>query len=439
MMKQRKGTSEAVLWLLVSAAGAVMACASPQLEKGTNTNWFETCNKDEDCTALGKGAVCEQNQCVVPAPATGGSCGVAGGTCTNTASSPDGGAPSGSTTSTMVAPISGSLSGVAATDQGWIAVGSTWVTQNTQRSLVATSGDATHWAISGSPIAPQNGAPSGTFGLVVNGNGTTVALGGIGSVGNGPSTDLIALKRPDGDWQYQTADWPGVSQILYGNGVFIVNVGTDQPGSVVSSDDLHWSDGVYAERYAFADGRFTAGSFSAGTSPMTIRTSTDGLTWSTATPMSQGITDVLALTDGGNEVLGVGTACGPTDGTDCPHPASVFFSGPKGTPPADLTAEPAPWTDTQPSVALAASDSRAVVVLELATEPGSQIWARALPTGSGPWQNATVPTDWVVRNMAYGSGVFVIVREHLFGSGAQLPLIATSTDGLDWKEATISQ
>jgi hypothetical protein len=68
----------------------------------------------------------------------------------------------------------------------------------------------------------------------------------------------------------------------------------------------------------------------------------------------------------------------------------------------------------------------------------SQIWTTAIPRGSAAWQSADIPVDWYLSDIAYRDGLFVAVGQRLQGANL-FPVIATSSDGVKWEQATVSQ
>lgn len=318
---------------------------------------------------------------------------------------PEGGVPDGRASDGGI--ISGDLQGIAATADGFVAVGGQGSALGAYRPLVLTSKDGRNWTVADVP------RDSGFFTDVAFGNETIVAVGP-----GGDANSHILTKSPSGPWQAKLLGTNNESA-LFGNGVFLVTASVE-PGATVSSDGVNWTGALISGSwFGFVDGSFVAFDSSAGTGTSGLRTSADGLTWSAQAPLPPSVVAVESLALVGNELLGFGfTAC---DGGFCPPSAWVMMSGPRGTPFSSLAVSHLTWTPT-PAVVPAVVASSATRVVALA----GGVWSTSLPLGSGPWQYADFP---FLKDVAYRAGLFVGVGSHVDPE----PLIATSTDGVTWE------
>jgi hypothetical protein len=67
----------------------------------------------------------------------------------------------------------------------------------------------------------------------------------------------------------------------------------------------------------------------------------------------------------------------------------------------------------------------------------SQIWTTSLPRGSASWQKADIPSEWQLFDIAHDAGLFVVVGQQL--KGHLIPVLATSTDAINWQEVPFAQ
>jgi hypothetical protein len=377
----------------IAAAFSMLCGCSPGPESGTNTNW--ACRVEADCKDHA-GTTCQDGFCA-KGPASAEHVG-------------DG------------QPIVGSLFQVVATDSGFITVGYQPLPGGDQ-SLAASSSNGRDWTA----IAVEGNQ----LGSVKFGNGIVVVEASL------PDKTGFLVGPPNGPWQFQRRD-NNIGPLLFGNGLFFTTP-VDAGGNYVSADGVHWSwgTGTSSGPYCFADGHFFAWDIvppPPGILRFAARTSTDGVTWSDQKPLSSNLLPTAASAVG-NEILVLGRT--GSCGTDFCSPE--MLSLPRGTDPWAPTAETAPWADPRlfPK-AIVATDARVVVVTSAEDDSSPQIWTTALPRSSASWQSVEMPADWHIFDLTYGAGVFVVVGAR----GQELnvtALIATSTDGLNWQEASISQ
>src|SRR5262245_6549785 len=254
---------QTTVFAVITIAALPLACSSPTPQSGTNTNWG-SCASDEECAARRKGAICVNNACELPeasgaAPARvssgrpdSGSHSAAGGRSDSGSHSDAGGrsdsgshsdaggrSDAGDRSDAMLPPLplpgtGDSLASVAATDAGWIAVGT-----EKGNPYVVTSDDGLLWV----PVVVP-GLP-GALTDVAFGYGTIVA------VGSEPGQILTMPKG--GAWRHRHSDAPA-SNVVYGNGKFLVGAGLER--SLVSSDGLKWTPTLGAQWSGFVDGSF---------------------------------------------------------------------------------------------------------------------------------------------------------------------------------------
>jgi hypothetical protein len=401
---------------------AAPAC-SPQPQSGTNTNW--ACKVDTDCTALGPTAVCREGVCTKdsettirtpPAPTSpgdassgaGGSPPAVGGSPPAVGGAANGTAGAGGTSAEF------NLSGITATDEGWIAVG-----HRDRQAIAYSSRDAVTWVLE--DVTAESGH-EGFLGAVAFGNGTVVALG------ESQSEAKIFIKPPNGTWQFRTVPSVWGYQVVFGNGAFLIS--PVPGGGGVSNDGINWTPlQEQANWAAFVDGQFVGYHMwdtKGGAAPV-FRTSLDGHSWSEPTAPSAPILLLgsLALVD--DKLLGFAqtTGCQIGGRGAC---KTVQLSGPQGTSPATLGWSDTPWAEPP---GLIVSSSTRVVLLDY-----SKIRTTSLPLGSSAWSEFDlVSRGWTFFAAASDGERFVAAGRK--GSYPTDPLIATSTDGSTWVEARL--
>jgi hypothetical protein len=297
------------------------------------------------------------------------------------------------------------LSRVFHDDTGWLAVGSAGPDVNspgtTTEFVVFTSDDSRRWVERGAyQLPPQS---EGSLSDAAYGNGALVlSTHNVGWPGGG---GLLA-RTSDGSWTGQNhGGFP--TQILFGNGTFLS--AQLEPVSSVSIDGVTWRS-LHLEGMS-TNYWFDGERFGCLTSAGTVRTSSDGESWSAPVPSPEPLLRVDAVTPVGEQMLGFATLG---------DQRVVQLLGPRGTPLGGLAVTPSSWTAGAGQIA--ASDTTAVVV------GSTGLHSTPLPVGTNGWSDIPAPGGAIVTSLAYGNGTFVLVGS----TATSKAFIATSPDGLDW-------
>jgi hypothetical protein len=319
----------------------------------------------------------------------------------------DGGSSSG---------ISGSLSAVTATDDGWVAVGI-----NQMRPLLLTSMDARHWAAVAVP------GDDGTLFDVAFGGGTLVA------VGQSYVLSQILTKTPGGEWHHQSVEGM-LHKVVFGNGRFLVSSHAD-PGGRVSTDGIDWTASIPAQWHGFLDGRFVAFAGRGSLPGPNFRTSADGVTWTDPVAPVGPLSGIGSLAVIDDRIVGFGNYY--CQFGSCP--SLVWLSGPRGTTLSELQGAAVPpllgegrdggnVPDSPPGTI--ASNEANMVAISLEGEIWSAPLTTSPPARSPSWVVRSVAGAQLMADVAYARGMFVAVGQTV---GEPKALIATSTDGTTWQ------
>jgi hypothetical protein len=301
--------------------------------------------------------------------------------------------------------IDGQLNAIAATDTGWVAVGSYKSPSTSNRALVVTMD--TTWKIVAVP------GEDGSLTDVAFGNGTIVAVGPSIRIGQ------VLVKPPGAEWQYHPQG-ANIYQVLFGNGLFYVGSGLE-PGNQISSNGLDWTGTSGALWTEFVDDYFVQ--FNADDVPSGatagFRKSTDFVTWTNPIQPSDSYTpQALALV--GNQLFGI--VEDPCSSTPCAHDAHSQLLGPRTAHPSELTKSPLPWAGAYTAKPSIATDGMHVVACV-----AGELHVTTLPIGSGEWTTHSNLPVWEFYDVAYSNGSFAAV-----GHAEGKPLVATSIDGSSW-------
>jgi len=315
----------------------------------------------------------------------------------------------------QLAAQSGQLKAVAATDNGFIAVG-----YDSHDALVLSSTDALTWTRETLPAFANLGVAEGFLFDVAAGNGIVVAVGS-----DATANGVLARRSPEGEWSVERTV-SAYSHVIFGNGVF---VSSGVVANAASRDGLTWTPTAGGASVAFDGAHFIAlDPFLPAASPGGpsllagyYTTSDDGFAWSDPLLTPHGLSRWDALTRVGPQVLGFAASTDPLL-----KEAQVVGTASQSLAELEVTKTAL----SEGGMSGIASDGvRFVVAASIAT-----LWTTPLPIGSSPWTSFDAAgRDVAIAGIAFGGATYVAVGLRASATDP-FPAVLTSTDGASWQD-----
>ncbi len=254
---------------------------------------------------------------------------------------------------------------------------------------------------------------------VTFGNGLFVAAGNDAILGNAIVTSSDGIQ-----WAETTTRCFTLHGIAYGGGQFVAV--PDYGSGATSKDGKNWTCGSAIEssqslyRVAYGLGRYVAvGNRGA------LFTSVDGLSWSNLQTGASG--SLFDVAWGNNTLIAVGATTTIYDSSDSESQGILTsLNGLEWRQEAGIKYSPFLWGVTFGS-------GRFVAVSQWADVGSSQV-----SVNGSQWQNNVLFGPQGGSSVTYGNGVFVTVGSTATGIGEFRPAIATSDNGLTWKQVAVT-